>query len=139
LRKCISRVLVNLLTKFHCLPPSFFISGVDLRSQRPVTSGGFGDIYQGTYEGKTVAIKLFRMYKPANGPLLMNRRFYREAFVWRSLEHPHVLPFYGIDSALFCPGLCIVSPWMENGTLTDHITRSQCSQAIVTKLVSQFA
>ncbi|KDQ32027.1 hypothetical protein PLEOSDRAFT_1088189 [Pleurotus ostreatus PC15] len=37
---------------------------------------------------------------------------YREALLWRSARHSHVLPFLGIaDIADFEPDVCMVSPW----------------------------
>jgi serine/threonine protein kinase len=45
----------------------------------------------------------------------------REALIWRYLDHPSVLDFYGIDN-LTVPGpngtsYCLVSPFLENGTI----------------------
>ncbi|EIN08306.1 kinase-like protein, partial [Punctularia strigosozonata HHB-11173 SS5] len=49
----------------------------------------------------------------------------KEAFIWKQLDHPHVLPFRGLNGlALRDEGLaklCMVSPWMENGNLKSFI------------------
>jgi serine/threonine protein kinase len=48
----------------------------------------------------------------------------KEALLWRQLSHPHILPFLGIDTETFASrnALCLVSPWMQNGTLKQYIT-----------------
>lgn len=51
--------------------------------------------------------------------LLMFQKFCREALTWRPLEHPNVLPFVGVDANSFPGYLCMISPWMEHGTLPD--------------------
>ena len=42
--------------------------------------------------------------------------FYREAITWRSLRHDFILPLLGIFEEK--SQLALVSPFMENGTLT---------------------
>jgi hypothetical protein len=48
----------------------------------------------------------------------------REALLWRQLSHPYILPFLGVDAETFASrnALCLVSPWMERGTLKQYIT-----------------
>jgi serine/threonine protein kinase len=48
----------------------------------------------------------------------------REALLWRQLSHPHILPFLGIDTETFASrnALCLVSPWMQHGTLKQYVT-----------------
>jgi hypothetical protein len=46
------------------LPRSFYIEGVDLgpeTERHAYASGGFGDVYQGIYAGRTVAAKKLRI------------------------------------------------------------------------------
>ncbi|KAJ7145871.1 kinase-like domain-containing protein, partial [Mycena epipterygia] len=45
----------------------------------------------------------------------------REALVWRELHHPNILPFIGIDRESFPSSLCMVSPWMEHGTILRYL------------------
>jgi serine/threonine protein kinase len=58
------------------------------------------------------------------GFMAISQRFYKEALIWEGLHHPFILPFLGIDTDTFPSSLCMVSPWMENGTvlvyLKDH-------------------
>ncbi|KAJ7778494.1 kinase-like domain-containing protein, partial [Mycena metata] len=48
-------------------------------------------------------------------------KFCREALVWKDLHHPHILPFLGIDRDSFPSSLCMVSPWMELGTVVNYL------------------
>ncbi|KAJ7875377.1 kinase-like domain-containing protein [Mycena olivaceomarginata] len=48
-------------------------------------------------------------------------KFCREALVWKDLHHPNILPFLGIDRDSFPSSLCMVSPWMEHGTVTNYL------------------
>ncbi|KAJ6549883.1 kinase-like domain-containing protein, partial [Mycena capillaripes] len=45
----------------------------------------------------------------------------KEALIWEGLHHPFILPFLGIDSDTFPSALCMVSPWMENGTALQYL------------------
>jgi serine/threonine protein kinase len=49
--------------------------------------------------------------------------FCKEAVVWRQLSHPNILPFIGVDCETFADTnfLCMISPWMANGSLVNHI------------------
>ncbi|OCB89172.1 kinase-like protein [Sanghuangporus baumii] len=46
----------------------------------------------------------------------------REAFIWKPLEHPNVLPFLGICTDGF-PSIGLVSPFMDNGNMLSYIKR----------------
>jgi hypothetical protein len=46
--------------------------------------------------------------------------FIREALTWRTLSHLNLLPFLGIYQNSAGPGItCLVSPFMEHGTLSE--------------------
>jgi hypothetical protein len=52
------------------------------------------------------------------------QRIRREAYIWITLSHDHILPFLGItmrDDFGRLPAL--VSPWMENKSLGDYLKR----------------
>ena len=55
--------------------------------------------------------------------------------LWESLDHPHVLTFYGVDAVNFCPCMCMISPWMENGNLLEYVSRQRRSEAEINELV----
>jgi serine/threonine protein kinase len=56
--------------------------------------------------------------------MLLNlyQSFVGEAVVWRQCTHPNLLPFYGISRWKESSArVCLVSPWMENGNISDHL------------------
>jgi serine/threonine protein kinase len=46
---------------------------------------------------------------------------HREALLWRQLHHPYILAFLGVDTETFPSRMCLVSPWMQQGTLEQYI------------------
>ncbi|KAF7336031.1 hypothetical protein MSAN_02316800 [Mycena sanguinolenta] len=44
------------------LPSSLFITGVNDCDEHPIFAGGFGDVYQASYQGKMVALKRIRIF-----------------------------------------------------------------------------
>ncbi|KAF8192687.1 hypothetical protein K438DRAFT_1472654, partial [Mycena galopus ATCC 62051] len=102
------------------LPSSLFITGVIGKEDRPMFGGGYGDIYRAEHEGKTVALKHMRAVHFMRGSDL-RQKFCSEALVWKDLHHPHILPFLGIEKDCFPSSLCMVSPWMENGTVINYV------------------
>ncbi|KAG6908554.1 hypothetical protein DXG01_004187 [Tephrocybe rancida] len=68
-------------------------------SQGPVASGGFADIYKGSFGGQV--------------------QFWKEILLWGQLTHTNVLP---IDALYrFKERLCIVALWMHNGDITTYL------------------
>jgi serine/threonine protein kinase len=51
------------------------------------------------------------------------QKFCREALTWHNLRHPRTLPLIGIDRDSFSPSLCMVSPWMEHGTVLRYLDK----------------
>ncbi|KAJ7721129.1 hypothetical protein B0H16DRAFT_1226912, partial [Mycena metata] len=47
--------------------------------------------------------------------------FCREALLRKDLHHPHILTFIGIDRESFPSSLCMVSPWMDHGTILNYL------------------
>ncbi|KAI3609801.1 kinase-like protein [Moniliophthora roreri] len=88
------RLLVKLCETQEVLPSSLFMKGVECLDADPQ----FGDDRH----------KLARTVR-------------RSAILWRTLKHPFVLPFLGIDSDSFPGLLSLVSPWMANGTILIHL------------------
>ncbi|KAJ7224796.1 kinase-like domain-containing protein [Mycena rebaudengoi] len=48
-------------------------------------------------------------------------KFCREALIWQQFEHPYILPMLGLYRERFSPSICMVSPWMENGTVLTYL------------------
>ncbi|KAJ7233219.1 kinase-like domain-containing protein [Mycena rebaudengoi] len=67
----------------------------------------------------------------------MRLKFCREALIWQHLRHPYILPMIGIDRNSFSPSLCMVSPWMENGTVLRYLEDHK--GANVDRLLSEIA
>ncbi|CAE6468139.1 unnamed protein product [Rhizoctonia solani] len=106
---------------------------VDLSSQMDysldshfvVSGGGFGDIWVGRFHsGAKVAIKVWRasMVEQCDDKTL--KRAAREVYYWSRMKHQHVHQLLGV--IVFkenCLGM--VSEWMENGNLREHMRRKQ--------------
>ena len=55
--------------------------------------------------------------------------------MWRSLSHKFVLPFLGIYEDELSSQLCLVSPYMENGTMAQWRKNANPSVAEIEQLV----
>ncbi|KAJ7904961.1 kinase-like domain-containing protein [Mycena leptocephala] len=69
----------------------------------------------------TVALKHMRHFLRGADSRSLRLKFCREALVWKDLHHPHILSFIGIDRDSFPSSLCMVSPWMEHGTVLQYL------------------
>ncbi|KAJ7018123.1 kinase-like domain-containing protein, partial [Mycena alexandri] len=93
-----------------------------------LASGGFGDIWRALVHEQKIAIKVMRTFlltsfcRQSNLTICI-QEFAREAMIWRQLSHPNVLPFFGLHCAESMP--CLVSPWMENGNITQFLRIDQ--------------
>ncbi|KAJ7231349.1 kinase-like domain-containing protein [Mycena rebaudengoi] len=121
------RMIIKLSEACDKLPSSLFITGVSGRDDHATFGGGFGDnatfgggfgdIYRASYGGKTVALKHMRTFHRGSELRRIRLQFCREALIWQDLKYPYILPMLGIDRESFPSSLCMVSPWMENGTV----------------------
>ncbi|KAF8322438.1 kinase-like domain-containing protein [Amanita rubescens] len=95
------------------MPKSLFIAGVKTDFD-PIGIGGFGRVFKGKYKGKQVALKIVdRGHRDGS----VGQDFCREALAWRSLAHRFIIPLLGIFEKK--SQLYLVSPLMQNGTLSD--------------------
>ncbi|KAF7326865.1 Kinase-like protein [Mycena venus] len=118
------RLIIRLSEARDRLPSSLFITGITNHDEHPTFSGGFGDIYRASFNGVTVALKRIRMFQASADSSPRSRlQFCREALVWQTLRHKYVLPLIGIDRETFSSSasLCMVSPWMQNGTVLKYL------------------
>ncbi|KIJ63433.1 hypothetical protein HYDPIDRAFT_29675 [Hydnomerulius pinastri MD-312] len=108
--------------------PSDLSGHVKKEGDYPVASGGYGDIYKGTFRvnGKSidVAIKAIKTYSAddSDHSLQKTKRLRREIKVWLNLEHVNVLPLFGTTTD-FGHFTAMVCPWVENGSLTSYLER----------------
>ncbi|KAF7370865.1 Kinase-like protein [Mycena sanguinolenta] len=119
--KMARRIIRKLSALCDRLPSSLFISGVTGQDEHPTFWGGYGDIYRASYGNQHVALKRMRHFQPGSDLRRKRLKFCREALVWKDLHHPHILPFLGIDANSFPLFLCMVSPWMEHGTVLNYL------------------
>ncbi|KAF7377544.1 Protein kinase domain-containing protein [Mycena sanguinolenta] len=98
-------------------PRCFVLSGLQRLGQQ-VGAGSFGDIYKGLIQGQNVCAKVMRLYCASDVEAAF-REFGQEAAIWRQLHHPNILPFFGLYHV--DDRLCLVSPWMEDGYVTEFI------------------
>ncbi|KAJ7788554.1 kinase-like domain-containing protein [Mycena olivaceomarginata] len=117
------RIIRKLSASCDTLPTSLFITGITGKDQHPTFGGAYGDIYRASYNQKPVALKYMRAVHFMRGSDLRRIRlkFCREALVWRALHHKNILPCLGIDGDSFPSSLCMVSPWMEHGTIMNYL------------------
>ncbi|KAF7326860.1 Kinase-like protein [Mycena venus] len=133
------RMIRKLSEASERLPSSLFITGVNKQESDPSFGGGFGDVFRGSHNNKPIALKRMRYYLsiPDDELRRMHLKFCREVLVWKDMHHPHILPFLGVDQHSFPPALCIVSPWMEHGTVLNYVKVH--GHANVNKLLHEIA
>ncbi|KAI0933772.1 hypothetical protein AcV5_005833 [Taiwanofungus camphoratus] len=102
------------------IPPTVkYLDGeVVKQNDLPVEKGPHSQIWTGYWLMETkVALKALRGFTVSEKA---RNRFTREIKVWARLNHPHILPFYGIVTNLG-PQLHTVSPWQDNGNILEYI------------------
>ncbi|KAF8135233.1 kinase-like domain-containing protein, partial [Mycena galopus ATCC 62051] len=113
--------LLKVAKKSNLLPSSFLVEDVHCPNMNPVGGGGFADVYKGSLYDRPVALKVLRIHTAGAVLAKIEQSFCNEAFIWRQLNHPNILPFLGISKALFTGRLCMIAPWMENGNLLSYL------------------
>ncbi|KAJ7631920.1 kinase-like domain-containing protein [Mycena polygramma] len=110
------RLIIRLSEARGLLPSSLFIARVTDRREYATVCGGFSDIYRAMSGGRPVALKRLRRFQEDTDSR-SRLQFCREALVWQTLRHQYILPLIGIDRDTFPSSFCMVSPWMEYGTV----------------------
>ncbi|KAJ6459552.1 kinase-like domain-containing protein, partial [Mycena sanguinolenta] len=133
------RMIRKLSVSCDMLPSSLFITGITKKERDPTFGGAYGDIYRASYDNQIVALKHMRAVHLLRGSDLrrIRLRFCREALVWTQLHHPNILPCFGIDGDSFPSSLCMVSPWMEHGTVLNYL--NEHGRDIVDKFLYEIA
>ncbi|KAF9646885.1 kinase-like protein [Thelephora ganbajun] len=93
------------------------LQGLEKRGERPLASGPT-DVWEGTWSGKPVAFKAFRIFPPED--LQETKKIlWKLAPTWKRLTHENVLPFHGIDTSIF--QLALVYEWGHNGNIMQYL------------------
>ncbi|KAF9259564.1 hypothetical protein L218DRAFT_874441 [Marasmius fiardii PR-910] len=122
-RKRCLKCLRGMGKRFHALPPSLFLNDITWSGDRPLTGGGFADIYKGRAGSLNVCLKVLRVHtaKTERKKQKIIADFCQEALIWTQLRHPSIIPLLGVNTVLFSSGFCLVSPWMANGDIVSFL------------------
>ncbi|KAJ7592096.1 kinase-like domain-containing protein [Mycena floridula] len=119
------RTLRRIIRKFDVFPPSFFIRDIAIEGNRPLSGGGFADVYRGSLKGEQVCLKVLRSFiQTMEMREKLSKDFCQEALVWKQLDHPNLLPFLGVTVELVDRSFSLVSPWMSNGTVMQYLEKN---------------
>lgn len=122
-RQCFRHL--RFLSKEHgVLPASFYLHDIIRQSDRALSGGTFCDVWQGHWQGQLVCLKVLRLFSTPEHRAKTIKQFCRESLVWKQLNHPSVLPLLGVNTELFAPGFCLVSPWMSHGNLLTFLEKN---------------
>ncbi|KAG6908757.1 hypothetical protein DXG01_003369 [Tephrocybe rancida] len=108
----------RLAGKSGLYPVCYELNGITAINTFSEGSGGFADIYKGSFSGTPVCLKALRMNKAVDMHQFL-KVCSKEAILWSQLDHQNLLPFYGIYR--FRNGLSLVSPWMEHGDINNYL------------------
>ncbi|EOA19243.1 hypothetical protein CARUB_v100064731mg, partial [Capsella rubella] len=87
-----------------------------LKIEKKVACGSYGELFRGTYCSQEVAIKIL---KPERVNAEMLREFSQEVYIMRKVRHKNVVQFIGACTR--SPNLCIVTEFMTRGSLYDFL------------------
>ncbi|KIM87647.1 hypothetical protein PILCRDRAFT_287169 [Piloderma croceum F 1598] len=118
LKLCIVHLLIKLSRASGLYPRSLVLEGVT-RNDYPIARGGYGEVHRGEFQGREVAVKVLKIYRNSDMGALL-KTFSCEAVTWRQLDHPNILPFYGVSCE---PTVSLVSPWSDNGNLVEFLAK----------------
>ncbi|XP_018485426.1 serine/threonine-protein kinase STY8 [Raphanus sativus] len=100
-----------------------------LKIEKKVASGSYGDLHKGTYCSQEVAIKFLR---PERVNTEMLREFSQEVYIMRKVRHKNVVQFLGACTR--SPTLCIVTEFMSRGSIYDFLHKQKCAFKLQTLL-----
>jgi len=115
-RKCLY-TLRKICSETAQLPSSYYIQPTQLvrEGEHPIASGGFSDVWAGTFGQRKVALKYLKM---SDGHELW-KALCKEAVVWKQLSHPKILPLLGVSRMY--SRVCMVAERMAYGDITDYL------------------
>ncbi|KXN92897.1 hypothetical protein AN958_07832 [Leucoagaricus sp. SymC.cos] len=119
-------LLCVLVKSAQVFPKCYELVGVEFDLGSPVSQGGFGTVYKGMFDGRSVAVKVPRVFQQKDKASLSLSQTHAQDFIlWAQLSHQNIVPFYGVFQIQEATRrIAIVSPWMENGTLQDYVQKN---------------
>ncbi|KAK0449779.1 uncharacterized protein EV420DRAFT_1646775 [Desarmillaria tabescens] len=146
---CDTKAILVDVSAQKCISPIAKLNVMDLTTnvtrigELPEFHGGYGDIWKArlvTSSDKKIIVAVKTNYSNAQTA----KRLYREIRIWQKLDHPNVLPLFGIChnfasrpsdkhvDPMVATG--IVCPWMINGTLMDYLNLCQTKAESIEKV-----
>ncbi|KAJ7097561.1 kinase-like domain-containing protein [Mycena epipterygia] len=117
------KLVERLSRKTGRLPASLFVVKEASKYEQISASGRYSDIYRcENHDGLVFAgrIVLKRLRTFENDKRDHHKDLCREALAWRRLHHLSVLEFLGIDNKTFQGRMCLISPFLQNGTVMEY-------------------
>ncbi|THH28475.1 hypothetical protein EUX98_g5723 [Antrodiella citrinella] len=127
------RLSLKLALKNDVLPGALFLVDVRRTETESRGTGGFADVFIGTYHSTPVAIKRIRVYDGTqeDEKIKQRRAFFRESMLWKYLRHRHVLQLLGVSQDIFSSdALCIVLPWREKGSIRLYLRELKKQESV---------
>ncbi|KAL3669727.1 hypothetical protein V7S43_005107 [Phytophthora oleae] len=91
-----------------------------VRVKKLLSRGAFGEVYEGVFNGKLVAVKM--LVPHTRGNLQHVNDFLAEAKLTATMDHPNIVSFVGVAwDAL--SDICVVLEFMDNGDLRDLLSK----------------
>ncbi|QRV92292.1 Tyrosine kinase family catalytic domain protein [Ceratobasidium sp. AG-Ba] len=107
-------------------------------SERPISSGGFGDIYRCRLKnGVEVAIKTIRLYEGSSERDQKVLKYAaRELYTWSKCKHINVQPLLGL--VMFRGQIGMIARWESNGSLPLYLERhAEANRCIMSTQIAE--
>ncbi|KAJ3560055.1 hypothetical protein NP233_g11083 [Leucocoprinus birnbaumii] len=122
------------LSAESALPPTCFsLCGLNIDDFSPsdAADGNFGEIYSGVFHRQRLCIKVVKLRQKSYMDKAV-KAFLKEGVTWGQINHPNVLPFYGIYRLQDKYNrLSLVSPWLENGNVNAFLENNQTANRLL--------
>ncbi|KAF9065339.1 kinase-like domain-containing protein [Rhodocollybia butyracea] len=84
-------------------------------------------------------MKVLRYFQEGSERETLLKALSKEVLLWRQLNHPNILPFLGVNTEMFSPTFCIISPWMFNGDIISYTQKHPLDLDMKLKHAAQVA
>lgn len=141
-------VTLTRLVKHHeRLPDSVVIPERIETLDKIPSSGGFADVWSGSYMGRSVAVKVLRIsgrdgFSKARQESIKDvfpitrdvvstillQRFCEQAVLWKKLSHPNVLRLVGVQGDMETGQFSTISEMMVRGNIMEYVKRNHVNR-----------